>query len=137
MNKKLFERLRKICAGWQLKHRPRKITHFTFILDGAKIISMGVNYTQKTHVKSEHSFRRIHSELDAILKVQIRGENKKYHMQNVAALFNSCTVANFRIMADGSVGMAKPCKFCEKLLEDLGFKDIWWSTEYVYDCSCK
>lgn len=38
-----------------------------------------------------------------------------------------------RVLRDGSWALAKPCKECKKLIEDVGLKEVYYSTSYGYE----
>lgn len=122
---KLTMRLTARC--FSLLHLPSgRSKHFSFILDGYRVLSEGWNQTFKTHplaAKFGHRFSAIHAELDAI---------RKFPMENSYLKF--CTMVNVRIMADGTIGLSKPCVHCQKLLDAFGLHDIYYSTPEGFKC---
>lgn len=92
--------------------------HFSFITNGNTIIAWGCNNTSRTHpVAARYSdYPYIHSELAAILAAPVRPvELREYDL------------INLRVMRDGSLGMAKPCRYCRRLLQDFQFKSVFYS----------
>ena len=93
--------------------------HVTLILDGKRIVSLGVNDSIKTHplsAKFGYRFNNIHSELAAILHCQYKPSELKYF-----------TFVNIRYMKDGSVGLARPCRHCMRLFDSFSVSDVWYS----------
>ncbi len=95
--------------------------HISFIVDGNKIVSTGYAQLFKTHPlakKYGHRFSCIHSELHAIKNFPgVPRELSRYVMINI------------RFLANGTVGMAKPCIRCQKMLGDFGIKRIYFTTK--------
>jgi len=94
--------------------------HVAFILRGKTYISVGWN-KRKTHPNlKRYSYRPhcdcIHAEMDAIIK-----HGKTDCSQN--------SMIVMRIRKDGSVGNSKPCKGCQRLIDFMGFKEVWYSGE--------
>jgi len=128
MNERIINRLIKICRKWHKEHSVRRPVHFTFILDGSRIVSMGVNKRSKTHPKSPHPFKSIHSELDAILNIKITDECKRFHFMNLAEFASKLELMNIRLLKNGDTAMAKPCKHCQRMVDSMGFKKISYTT---------
>jgi deoxycytidylate deaminase len=99
-----------------LKDLPKgKSKHFTFILDGNKIISIGWN-SKKTHPKTKkwYPYPYIHSEFMAVNQLR----------RNLKGL----TIVNTRIV-HGEMALSKPCKYCREMLRFYGAKRIYYSGE--------
>ena len=95
--------------------------HFSFILMKNNILSMGHNTGYKTHPLAKrygHRFNAIHSELAAV-------KNFPYP----PSLLGKCKIVNIRIMANGNLGMSKPCKHCSKLLQDFDLTNVWYTNK--------
>ena len=93
--------------------------HFSFILIRNKILSIGYNLGFKTNPMAKrygHRFNSIHSELASI-------KNFPYP----PSVLSKCKIVNIRIMKDGTLGMAKPCIYCSKLLADFDLNEIWYT----------
>ena len=84
------------------------------IYKGKKIINAGFNHTHKTHPISKHPYSTIHAEVDAIIGV-------RRHDMNGASIYVH------RLLKNNKPGLAKPCRHCESLLNDIGIKKIYWS----------
>ena len=126
MNKNLFNRLLKDARRRSLKKS--RIVHITYILDGNRIVAIGIN-SKTTHPASPHNYKQLHSELDAVLNIRISDECKKYHFKNIRAIAKRYSVFNVRVMKNGSISIAKPCKSCIKMLRDLQFKKIYFTNK--------
>ncbi len=91
-----------------------KHKHITFILYKNKVVSSGYAQafkTDPTAKKYGYRFESIHSELHAIKRFPYR-----------PGRLADCQFVNIRFMADGSVGMAKPCQICQRMLASFGVK---------------
>jgi len=96
--------------------------HFTYIMDGSRIVSWGHNKTKKTHPlakKYGHKFSCIHSELDALLKARNN--------------LGRCKVVNVRIKKNNQPGLSKPCPACQELLKDHGIESVYYTTENGFE----
>jgi tRNA(Arg) A34 adenosine deaminase TadA len=91
--------------------------HFSFIMQGSKILSIGMNNPNE-HPKAYkygYKFGDIHSELSAILK---------YGEEDCSDVY----MINIRINRFGNVRNSKPCKTCQNVLKMFRFKKIFYST---------
>ena len=89
------------------------------IVQKSKILGVGFNKPNKTHVKSNTPYKTIHAELDAIL----------------SASFNNLTGATiyvYRQHRNGALAMSKPCKYCLHMLAAYGIRTIYYTTEGGY-----
>jgi deoxycytidylate deaminase len=95
--------------------------HFTFILRGNKILSIGWNDLHANDAKINGKYIKyplggIHSEAAAIEKLND---------------FNNCrklTLLNIRLNKKGILRLSKPCEHCNNLLLAIGFNKIYYST---------
>jgi len=79
------------------------------------ILNSGFNHANKTHPKSNVPFRTIHAELSSCLgltRMQLKDASIYVH----------------RVRRDGKVGLAKPCRYCQALLDEVGITDINYSS---------
>jgi deoxycytidylate deaminase len=102
-----------------------KTFHATFILKKNRIQKIGLN-SFKTHPanlrynyfgkegKDIRTMVGIHSELSAILK---------YGKEDCS----DCVFLNVRIDKNGTPTMAKPCRGCQDLLIQVGFKKVYYT----------
>jgi len=78
---------------------------------------IGVGHNQlKTHTKSPHPYHYIHAEFSAIIGVD-------------AADLYGADVFVYMERRSGTIGRAKPCKTCHKMLADLGIREVHYTTE--------
>ena len=113
-----FPKLVKLSYG-MLDLPDSKYKHFSFILSKNKILSVGYNLGFKTHPlakKYGHRFSSIHAELKAF-------QNFPYS----PSLLSKCKMVNIRIMANKTLGMARPCQYCSNLLKDFNLTEIWYT----------
>jgi len=119
-----------IAGKHEFKHRCR---HFSFIMDGNRILSIGFNKS-KTHPynlkfnyvnKQKNKISEIigtHSEMNAVLK---------YGKQNCKNL----VLINTRINRNNELDYSKPCNGCLHMISSLGFKKIYYSNrEKTFSC---
>lgn len=109
------------------EHFTAKTFHTTFIIKKNRLQKIGIN-NYKTHPenlkykyfgKDGTDIRNlvgVHSELSAILKY---GEED----------CSDCTFVNIRIDKNGNLTMAKPCVGCQDLLNQVGYKKVYYSNE--------
>lgn len=110
-----------------IKSRERnKFFHFAFIYQNNKLISIGQNNPEKTHPKAkkiserfrvELEYNYLHAEMDAISKIWHR-----YYIDNNMSLIV------IRLNRHGKIKNSKPCRYCDKIISCLSFRDVWWST---------
>lgn len=129
-----LNRLVNITSALKAK-RSGRCLHTTFILDKSRIISIGVNNYNKIH--PYHKFGKYYPYKDS-------GGNNKYYTpglhSEVSALIKlgeeNCsryTFVNVRIDKRGNLAIAKPCKNCCRVLNQVGFKRIVWSVPHGFE----
>lgn len=108
-------------------HFTAKTFHTTFILKKNRLQKIGIN-VDKTHPenlkykyygKCGIDIRNrvgIHSELSAIMK---------YGKEDCS----DCIFINVRIDKNGNQTMAKPCRGCQDLLRQIGYKKVFYTNE--------
>lgn len=83
--------------------------------------SAGYNRGQKTHPRSPHPYKSIHAEFDAVLgAVAMQGLQFGWDLRGYKIYVH-------RLKRDGSDGLAKPCVWCQKMLDQVGIKEISYS----------
>lgn len=93
--------------------------HLSFIVRKNKILSIGWNSSKQTHTISKiygYPFIGVHSEVRAIL-----------NYENWQSDLKKCTLINVRINNNDEISMSKPCPHCEKLIEKIGFKRVYFT----------
>lgn len=109
-----------------LKHDLKEKNHFSFILQKNRIIGVGTNHMFKTHPKgAQYGYRysAIHSELDAFLDLPREIDYRKLKLINVRLSRKS--IKEKRPI----LRMSKPCHHCSVWIKNIGFKEIWYSTD--------
>lgn len=99
--------------------------HFTFILDGRRIVSFGTN-SSKTHplnllhpytnrnMEIISQFVGTHSEMKAVLKLG---------PENCRGL----SLLNVRIDRNGRVSQSRPCRGCMSMIKNLGLSEVLYT----------
>lgn len=93
--------------------------HFAFILNKSKIVSIGRNSKKSHPINQKYGYfdgSGLHAEACAIIKSGNTDHSKH-------------TLVTFRIDRNDKVAMGKPCRYCQKLLSDVNFKEIYYSDE--------
>jgi deoxycytidylate deaminase len=105
MNIKFFDLAKKVSKLSNHKHH--KIG--SVLVRGNKVISMGTNHI-KTHPRSTHPFKSLHSEMAAILlaKQDLKG----------------CDMYVFRETKNGTKALSRPCQYCWELISQVAIKDV-------------
>jgi deoxycytidylate deaminase len=111
------------------KHRQTgRAFHCTFVYEKSKLLCIGINNLKKLHRKNifgvykgfkdnpEKYIASIHSEIDALIKMGKTDCSK-------------LTFINVRIDNEDNVKIAKPCQNCMKVLQGLGFKNIFYTLD--------
>ena len=95
------------------------------IVYGKEIISVGVNglkshplqqHYNKLRFDDDRAHHLMHAELDAVIK------GKKY-LKSGSRMYVARTLAN------GGLGMCRPCVSCRKMLMDFNIQEIYYTTE--------
>lgn len=129
-----FDRVVEISYAIAGKHDfKQRCRHFSFIMDGNRILSIGFN-KPKTHPynlkfnyinKQKDKISEIvgtHSEMNAVLK---------HGRENCKNLI----LVNTRINRNDELDYSKPCSGCLEMVNSLGFKKIYYSNrENGFSC---
>ena len=93
--------------------------HCAIITRGKKIVSIGINDTNRTHPLSKKIGNFIHAELAACIKIRHREID-----------YNKYSLYSVRINRYNQVVNAKPCKYCTRLIYDMfPFGNIFYTSE--------
>ena len=128
MTKKIHRKIKKcidITRALRESRESGRSFHSTFIFDKGKLLSIGFNNYKKLH--RHHLFGKyvgtkdnpdkyvagIHSEIDAIIKL---GRTDCSRL----------TFINIRIDNNNCANISKPCENCFRVLQGLGFKQIYY-----------
>lgn len=105
----------------KINDNSKQFRHFSFILDGNKIISIGQNNKDKTHplaFKSGYKYSCIHSELDSLVKAKVSSKKLK-----------ECIIVNVRLNRFNTVNLSRPCINCQKLIKNYKIKKCFYTNE--------
>lgn len=123
----MFEKYVEITKALMNEGFDTRTFHTTFLLKKNRLQKIGINLN-KTHpanlkynyfTKDGNDIRSmvgVHSELSAILK---------YGKEDCS----DCVFVNIRIDKKGKLAMAKPCKGCQDLLKQIGYKKLFFTNE--------
>lgn len=104
-----------------------KFFHFAFGYKKSKLLGIGQNNPEKTHTQALILARRfnidtkypyLHAETDLISRLW----GKHY-------IDGSMKMVIVRLNKKGELRNSKPCSRCSKIIQALGIKDIYWSTD--------
>lgn len=122
---KIFNKVKEISFALLNEHPSlHRCRHFSFIVDGSRIIKIGFNRS-KTHPRNlKYSYVNrtgqymgdqvgVHSEMDAVIKLG---------MSNCTGL----TIINTRIDRNNKLAMSKPCQGCTDMLKQLNFSNVYY-----------
>lgn len=94
------------------------------ITRNGRIISVGTNRTNRYSKYIGNKFRKcndsLHAEADAIMKLL---------KESKLARLAGADIHVSRIKKDGTVGMAKPCLHCSALIEAVGIRRVYYTTD--------
>lgn len=91
--------------------------HGVVIAKGNRILSVGINTHRNVHSNVSEPKREagIHAEISAI-KALPRDID-----------YRRLTLYSARVLKNGEWGLAKPCAFCQDMIDILGFRDVYWT----------
>lgn len=127
MDKRL-EKCIEIATSLRPQKQNGRSFHATFIFHKKRIISIGINDYTKHHpyhkmgeyrgfkTNPEHYRPCLHSEISALLRL---GEED----------CSRYTFVNIRIDNNNKTTIAKPCQNCQKILDGVGYKKLFYSTD--------
>lgn len=124
------ERLIEIARALKGEKQTGRYFHCTFILKKRKIISIGINDYIRVHPEwkygpyypsraSDTSIYHpgIHSEIDAIERLNTDTDTSSLEFWNI------------HICNNGDIGCSKPCFNCSRVLNELGYKRLYYFDE--------
>lgn len=119
-----FQKLENITRALKPIHQTGRSFHTTFVFNKKKLVCIANNnyskqhrYHKFGHYKSKcntgNYIAGIHSECSALIKM---GVEDCSHL----------TFVNIRIDNDDKVAMSRPCENCQGLLNNIGYKKLWY-----------
>lgn len=115
MKLKYFELAKQL--SFKSDHHSHKLG--SVIVKKNKVIGLGFN-KYKTHTKSNHPFRHVHAEFDALI-----GCSREDLL--------GASIYVYRQTKSGIPAIAKPCASCMSMLTQSGISDIFYSIEGGYE----
>jgi deoxycytidylate deaminase len=101
------------------KHSEHKIKVGAVLVDGSRVISVGFNKI-KYNGRFETKWDTTHAEISALMT------SGKRNIKNA-------TIYVYREKRNGTIGMARPCEYCQQSLKDFGVKTMIYTIEnYPY-----
>lgn len=129
-----FKRLEELTKALKPIHQSGKSFHVTVVYKKNKLLCIANNNYKKRHphykfghylaTKGGNYVAGIHSECAALIKL---GQED----------CSDLTFVNIRIDGNGKPAISKPCKNCQRLLNQVGFKKIWYYDGEKYTCDAK
>lgn len=119
MNSNILDRL--VAKSLRLANA-NKFRHFSYLLLGKKIVSIGLNNMKKTHplgARYNSQFPYIHSEINSI----VRSDMKVTELKN-------CTMVNIRLGKKGGLLLSRPCNSCARILADFQIGEVLYSNQF-------
>lgn len=93
-----------------------------------KVISVGWNSTKTSPIQKKYNALRgynvenannsLHAEMSAILKIK-----------DLDIDFSKVKLYVYREHKNGVKALARPCPACQKMIKDMGIKEVWYTTE--------
>lgn len=119
-----FRRLEEITKALKPRLQSGKSFHVTFVYKKNKMICIANNNYKKNHpyhkfgkynsTKNGKNYQAgIHSECAALIKL---GEED----------CSDFTFVNLRVDNNGDIAISKPCPNCQRLLDQVGYKNLWY-----------
>lgn len=126
-----FKRLEEIAKALKPVHQSGQSFHVTVVYRKSKMLCIANNNYNKNHpyhkfgeyvpTKGGEYFAGIHSETAALIKLGLED-------------CSDLTFINLRIDNNGNPAISKPCPNCQKLLDQIGYKKIWFYDGKEYIC---
>ena len=123
---KIFNKVKEVSFALLNEHpTDHRCRHFSFIVDGTRILKIGFN-RNKTHPKNLlYNYRNrsgdlmsnqigVHSEMDAVIKF---GETD----------CSGLVMINTRINRNNVLDLSKPCGGCIDMIKRLNFKQVYYN----------
>lgn len=97
--------------------------HFTFILDGRRIVARGTN-SRKTHPANLH-YAYVNRNMDSISGLVGTHSEMRAILDLGPENCRGLTLLNVRIDRNGRVRQSRPCRGCMDMIRKIGFRDVF------------
>ncbi len=114
---KRYQKLIEIARASKPIFQQLRAYHVAAIFKKNELISVGWN-TRKTHPKTINFYPFSHKATHAEALAIIRGQLEDYSGHDLMVL---------RVNNNGEIDYSKPCQYCNKFIEWLGFDNIFYS----------
>ena len=118
-----FKRLEEISKALKPVHQSGKSFHVTAVYRKNKMLCIGHNNYNKDHpyhkfgeyhpIKGGKYSAGIHSEISALIKLGLDD-------------CSDLTFVNLRIDNNGKPAISKPCDNCQRVLDQIGYRKLWF-----------
>ena len=99
-----------------------------------KVISVGWNTTQSHPLQKHYNKYRNVDGREYDVELQSNGLHAEMMaIRHLKGDLSKCSIFVYREYKDGSTGISKPCQACMKAMEDIGIKNIYYTTENGYN----
>ena len=129
-----MKRFVEIARALKPNNQTGQFFHVTFICKKRKTLAIGINNYHKLNIASrwgeylpgkgarpEHYIAGLHSEISALIK-------------NGNEDCSDLDFFNIRIGNNNQIGVSKPCKNCQRVLQQVGFKNLYYFNEQGKIC---
>lgn len=114
MKNKFFEIAKKLSLKSEYHHKIGAVA-----VKKNRIVGLGFNKPSKTHPQSNHPFKTIHAELDAILDAEKDD-------------LIGATIYVYREHKNGHLASSKPCPHCQELIQRYKLKKVCYTEDGSY-----
>lgn len=118
-----FKRLESITSALKLTHQTGRSFHATFVYHGNKLLCIAHNDYSKLH--PYHKYGKYIGKYDGTYQSGIHGECRAIIKMGLNDC-NHLTFVNVRVSNNGTPSISKPCVNCQRLLDSVGYKAIWY-----------
>jgi len=108
-------------AKYKIKNHPLKEKkHFCFVVQGNKIISIGMNRNESARTEMGYPpYSKRHAELDAWMSAR-----------KIYDKFKKFEIFNIRMNNSGDLRMSKPCQCCHTIMAEYGCSKAYFTTKF-------
>jgi deoxycytidylate deaminase len=119
MNTKSLKKYVELSKSMMPQDHGVRTFHTTFVLNKSKVVAIGINNVKTHPATLKYNYCGqvgLHSELSAVIKL---GKED----------CSDLTFVNVRVKKNGSIGTSLPCRGCMDMLNQVGFKKVYFTNE--------